>query len=410
MMIFYALGLRLYALVVRFAAFFNEKARFMVEGRKSIFSRIEDDLCSDDRHIWVHAASLGEFEQGRTVIEEIKNRYPDYKIVLTFFSPSGYEVRKNYKGADYIYYLPLDSAKNARCFVGLINPEKVFFIKYEFWYFYLRELKRKNIPTYIFSTIFRDNQIFFKWYGGLWRKMLGVFTHLFVQNDSSIELLNSIGISNCSKAGDTRFDRVHEIATKAKVLPLISTFAADSKVVVCGSTWPKDEDNLVRYITENSSDYKWIIAPHETHKKHIDEIVSKFNGDVLLYSEASEDTIKDAKVLVIDCIGILSSVYQYASISYIGGGFGVGIHNTLEAATFGLPIVFGPNYLRFKEAVDMKDRGAAFSYIEYSELKFILDKLISDESFMKERGVIASSYVSENVGATKLIVDKSFIA
>lgn len=408
-MIIYYLGVKIYALAVYLLASFNEKADFMVKGRKKIFNRISQDINSKDKHIWIHAASLGEFEQGRPVIEEIRKRYPLYKIVLTFFSPSGYEVRKNYSGADYIYYLPLDSPKNARRFVELIKPEKVFFIKYEFWFFYLRELKKNNIPVFIFSTIFRDNQIFFKWYGGLWRKMLSFFTHIFVQNEESMMLLKAQGVSNCSIAGDTRFDRVYEIASMAKSLPLIEKFANNSKVVVCGSTWPKDEDNIIKYFSENLSDYKWIIAPHETHKKHIDDIVSKINGEVLLYTELNELNVESSRILIIDCIGILSSVYQYADFSYIGGGFGRGIHNTLEAATFGLTIVFGPNYHQFKEAVEMKNLGAAFSYEQYTELKEYLDVLVNDDSFVKSRGKIASEYVKNNIGATKLIINNSFI-
>jgi 3-deoxy-D-manno-octulosonic-acid transferase len=408
MMIFYSIALAFYSLVIRILAPFHKKAKLMCDGRKNIFSRIESDIVKTDKHIWIHAASLGEFEQGRPVIEKIKNTHPDYKIVLTFFSPSGYEIRKNYEGADYIYYMPLDSASNAKRFIDIVKPEKAFFIKYEFWYFFLRELKRNNIPTYLFSTIFRENQIFFKPYGGLWRKMLSCFEHLFVQDDESIRLLKSIGVDNCSKAGDTRFDRVNDIASQAKSLALIEAFANDSKIAVCGSTWPKDEDNLLKFIKEDSSDYKWIIAPHETHKKHIEEILAKCDGEVLLYSDANEKNILDAKLLVIDCIGILSSVYQYADISYIGGGFGVGIHNTLEAATFGLPIVFGPNYLRFKEAVDMLALGAAFTYAEYENLTDILNCLVKDEQYRISCGAVASKYVKDNIGASKLIIDKSF--
>lgn len=407
-MIFYTLALAFYSLVLRIFAPFNKKASLMVEGRRNLYSTMDKDIVKTDKHIWIHAASLGEFEQGRPVIEEIKKSHPEYKIVLTFFSPSGYEIRKNYEGADYIYYMPLDSSSNAKRFIDIVNPEKVFFIKYEFWFFFLRELNRRHIPTFLFSSIFRAKQIFFKTYGGLWRKMLGFFNHIFVQNDESLVLLETIGVRNCSKAGDTRFDRVNDIASKAKDLPLIKSFAKDSKIVVCGSTWPKDEDNLIKFFTENVSDYKWIIAPHETDSKHISEIVEKLNGNVLLYSEANEKNILDAKVLVIDSIGILSSVYSYADISYIGGGFGVGIHNTLEAATFGLPIVFGPNYLRFKEAVDMQKLGAAFSYTEYDNLSEIFSYLIKDEQYRLACGAKATKYVKDNIGATKLIIEKSF--
>jgi len=407
-MIFYTLGLWLYAILIRFASLFNDKARLMVDGRKNLFNRMQDEINTQDKHIWIHAASLGEFEQGRPVIEKIKNDYPNYKIVLTFFSPSGYEIRKNYDGADYVYYMPLDSASNAKRFMDIVNPDKAFFIKYEFWYFFLRELNKREVSTFIFSTIFRKEQVFFKWYGGLWRKMLGMFDHLFVQNAESVELLKSIGVENVSIAGDTRFDRVADIASHSKRLPLIESFANKSKVAVCGSTWPKDEDNIIKYITEFNNDYKWIIAPHETHKKHVDEIVEKLKGNVLLYSQANEENILSSDVLIIDSIGILSSVYQYADFSYIGGGFGVGIHNTLEAATFGLPIVFGPNYLRFKEAVDMVEYGSAFSYEEFDELHSILNALTKVEKYMRDAGEISAKYVADNVGATELIVNIAF--
>lgn len=407
-MIFYTLGLWLYALLVRFAALFNDKAKLMVSGRKNLFDKMYKDINKKDKHIWIHAASLGEFEQGRPVIEQINKKYPEYKIVLTFFSPSGYEIRKNFSGADYIYYMPLDSASNAKQFMDIVSPEKAFFIKYEFWFFFLSELKKRKVPTFIFSTIFRKEQVFFKWYGGLWRKMLGMFDHLFVQNTDSVELLKTIGINNVSIAGDTRFDRVADIASHAKRLPLIDIFSKDSKVAVCGSTWPKDEDNIIKYLTEIDNDYNWIIAPHETHKKHIDEIVNKLTGNCLLYSQANEENILSSKVLIIDSIGILSSVYQYADFSYIGGGFGVGIHNTLEAATFGLPIVFGPNYLRFKEAVDMIHLGSAFSYDEFDELHSIFNALTRVEKYNQDAGDISAKYVAENVGASEIIVDKSF--
>jgi len=408
MTIIYSLALRLYVLAVKLGSLFIPKAKLMIEGRKDLFLQIEQDINKADKHIWIHAASLGEFEQGRPVIEEIQNNYPEYKIVITFFSPSGYELIKKRNEFEYIYYMPFDSSKNAKRFIEIVNPEKAYFIKYEFWYHFLKELNKKNIPTFIFSTIFRNDQIFFKPYGGLMRKALGFFTHLFVQNKESIELLKSIGIENCSLVGDTRFDRVNHIASNAKSLPIVEAFAKDSKVIVCGSTWPQDEDNLIKFIEEKPSDFKWIIAAHETHRKHIDDIIKKLNGNALLYSDATEQNVKEANVLVIDCVGILSSVYQYANISYIGGGFGVGIHNTLEAATFGLPIVFGPNYLNFKEAVDLVNIKAAFSYTEYSELLEIFTLLMNSDEFINLCGSKSSKYVKENLGATELIVEKSF--
>lgn len=405
-MILYWIGIKLYVLMVRLAAPFNEKAGFMVAGRKNVFNKLKEKISGDKDIIWFHAASLGEFEQGRPVIEEIKRKNPDSKILLTFFSPSGYEIRKNYEGADYIFYLPYDGALNAKRFIDIVKPKQAFFIKYEYWYYYLRELNRKDIPTYIFSAIYRKEQPFFKWYGGFWRKMLGFYNTIFIQNNESIELLKSIGVKNYIVAGDTRFDRVYDIASKAQHLPLIEKFVGDSDAVICGSTWPKDEDNLAEYINNSKTGHKWIIAPHETHKSHVAEILKKLDGKAILYTEATEENVINADVLIIDCIGILSSVYQYGKISYIGGGFGRGIHNTLEAATFGLSIVFGPNYHKFKEAVQLIEKGAAFTYNEYAELETILDKLTGDRDYMEERGKLSAEYVSNNIGATRTILEK----
>lgn len=404
-MLLYWIGIKLYALMVRLAAPFNNKAKLMIEGRKNLFANIKASVSGAENIIWFHAASLGEFEQGRPVIEAIKRKNPDSKILLTFFSPSGYEIRKNYEGADYIFYLPFDGAFNAKRFVEMVNPKAVFFIKYEYWYYYLRELNRKNIPTYIISAIYRQEQPFFKWYGGFWRKMLGFYKTIFIQNNESVPLLESLGVKNYVVAGDTRFDRVYDIASKAQDLPLVDKFVGGKDAVICGSTWPKDEDNIARYIKEKGADYKWIIAPHETHKSHVDEIVKKLDGKAVLYTEATEENVCDANVLIIDCIGILSSVYQYGKISYIGGGFGRGIHNTLEAATFGLSVVFGPNYQKFKEAVELIEKGAAFTYNEYSEFEEIFDKLTTDKAYMEDRGKRASDYVGDNIGATKTILD-----
>lgn len=408
MTVLYSLALKFYVFAMKLGSSFIPKAKLMIDGRKDLFLQLERDMNKDSRYVWIHAASLGEFEQGRPVIEEIQNRYPEYKIVITFFSPSGYEIIKKRNEFEYVYYMPFDTPQNAKKFIDIVNPEKAYFIKYEFWFHFLKELNTRGIPTFIFSTIFRKDQIFFKFYGGLMRKTLTFFTHLFVQNKESIELLKNIGIENCSLAGDTRFDRVNDIASDANRLPLVEAFAKDSKVVVCGSTWQQDEDYIIRFLGEKSLGFKWIIAAHETHKKHIDEILRKLNGDALLYSEATEQNVKDAKILIIDCIGILSSIYQYADISYIGGGFGAGIHNTLEAATFGLPIVFGPNYMNFKEAVDLISIEAAFSYNEYEKLDEIFTSLMKNEEYMTSCGAKSAEYVKNNLGATELIVSKSF--
>ena len=407
MKIIYSFAMSFYSLAIKMISPFNNKAKLMKEGRKDLFKRLNKDINNVDNYIWIHAASLGEFEQGRPVIEKIRKDYPQYKLLLTFFSPSGYEVRKNYDGVDLVYYLPLDSATNARNFIDIVNPKMVFFIKYEYWYFFLRELKKRDIPTFIFSSIFLKEQIFFKFYGAFWRNILKSFTHIFVQTKESISLLNSIGINNCSIAGDTRFDRVAEIAKSAPKISIIEDFKGLNNVVVCGSTWPKDEEFLSQYIKSSNDDFKWIIAPHEVHKKHINDIVKLFDNKCVLYSSADSANLKDAKILIVDCIGILSSVYQYACISYIGGGFGVGIHNTLEAATFGLPIVFGPNYSRFKEACDLIDSKAAYSYSEYSQLFSIMNKLIQDEMYRNESGNKSSEYVGMNIGATDIILTKA---
>ncbi len=405
-MLLYTIGVKFYALMVRLVSPFNEKAKLMVAGRKNIFNNIRDKVSADKHIIWFHAASLGEFEQGRPVIEEIKRRNPGRKILLTFFSPSGYEIRKNYAGADYIFYLPFDGALNARRFMDIVRPEMVFFIKYEYWYYYLRELKKRDIPTYIISAIYRREQPFFKWYGAFWRKMLGFYETIFIQNRESVELLESIGVNNFVVAGDTRFDRVYDIASKAQNLPLVEKFVGDSDAVICGSTWPRDEDNIIEYIKTHDTGHKWIIAPHETDKSHVADILRKLDGNAVLYTEATEENVCGSNVLIIDCIGILSSVYQYGKISYIGGGFGRGIHNTLEAATFGLSIVFGPNYQKFKEAVELIEKGAAFTYNEYGELESVLGKLTGDREFMEDSGRRSAEYVSENIGATRTIIEK----
>lgn len=358
MILFYNLSVFFYSLLVRFASLFNPKAKQWVQGRKDILKKIAKEVEGETNLVWFHSASLGEFEQGRPVIEAFRAKYPEYKIVLTFFSPSGYEIRKNYEGVDYVFYLPVDSKKNAKAFIRIIDPKMVFFIKYEFWYHYLNQLRKQEIPTYIFSTIFRKNQMFFKPYGGLYRKILKAFTHFFVQNEESIKLLKGIGFENVSLAGDTRFDRVYTIAKQAKVLDQVEDFAQNRPVMIAGSTWPKDEENIISYINNADKDYKFIIAAHEVDENHIKSIVNAIEKPYVRFTSATKAEIDAAEVLVVDCIGILSSLYRYADVSYIGGGFGRGIHNTLEAACYGLPVIFGPNYHKFKEAKDLLALGA----------------------------------------------------
>ena len=404
MLFVYNLSIRFYVLLVRIAAFFNPKAKQWVEGRKNLFERLEKAMAGQTNVVWFHSASLGEFEQGRPVIESYKEEHPDCKILLTFFSPSGYEVRKNYEGADFIFYLPADFKRNARRFMNIVNPRMAFFIKYEFWHHYLKELKNRNIPTYIFSTIFRPDQLFFKSWGGFHRRMLSAFTHLFVQNQESLDLLKNIGFENVSITGDTRFDRVYSIATGSKTLPEVEDFSQSRPVLIAGSTWPKDEENIIKYLNTTSNNYKYIIAPHEVDEDHVQNIVSKITKKWVRFTKASKQEIDESEVLVIDCIGVLSSLYRYGNVSYIGGGFGRGIHNTLEAATFGLPIIFGPNYHKFQEAKDLIQIGAAHSYESYEKLEKLLDNYHYNLEDRNKSGQKSKNYVDEKRGASTKIL------
>lgn len=382
----------------------NQKAKLWIAGRRGIFKKLTENLKPGEKRIWVHAASLGEFEQGRPIIEKIKGQYPDYKIMVTFFSPSGYEVRKNYTGADYIYYLPADTLGNAKRFINLVKPEKVFFIKYEFWYNYLNTLRKQDIPVYLCSAIFRKNQLFFKWYGGWYLKILHMFSHMFVQTQESKELLASIGFINITITGDTRFDRVYDIALKAKEIPEIAIFAGVSQCLIAGSTWEPDEDLLSGYINTSALPLKYIIAPHEIHISHIERLEKSIQKKVIRYSNWKKNTTGEYDVLIIDNIGMLSSLYRYGQVSYIGGGFGKGIHNTLEAATFGLPVLFGPNYQKFQEAKDLIDAGGAFSISTQQELNLKLDKLFLDPVALCTAQRTAADYVKNNIGATDKIL------
>jgi len=406
MVFLYNLSVRMYVLLVRIAANFNPKAKQWVAGRKDLFSKLEKAVNGTENIVWFHSASLGEFEQGRPVIESYKEQYPDCKILLTFFSPSGYEVRKNYEGADFIFYLPPDFAGNAKKFMDIVNPKLAFFIKYEFWHHYLKELKKRNVPTYIFSTIFRPDQLFFRFYGGFHRRMLSAFTHLFVQNQESIDLLKGIGMSNSTLTGDTRFDRVYSIATGSKTLPKVEDFSNGRPVLIAGSTWPKDEDHIIQYLNESENNYKYIIAAHEVDESHINAITSKINKNWVRYTKASKQEINQAEVLVIDCIGVLSSLYRYGTVAYIGGGFGRGIHNTLEAATFGLPIIFGPNYHKFQEAKDLIEIKASNSYENYVELKNLLDDYFKNVKKRENSGQESKNYVDKMRGASSKILSE----
>ncbi len=405
----YNLSIFLYSILIRLAAPFNIKAQQISKGRNQTFAKLQAEIRHDKPIVWVHCASLGEFEQGRPIIEAIHKQYPGYQILLTFFSPSGYEIRKNYDLADYICYLPADTKKNAEKLIELVRPEIVFFVKYEFWFHYINELKKRNIPLYLVSAIFRENQLFFKnsLWGKWYRKMLFSFEQFFVQDDQSVRLLHQLGIKNVTKAGDTRFDRVAEIARNGKDIPLVEKLKGDRLLVVAGSTWKPDEELLVQYI-HSHPETKFVIAPHETKKGNIERLISLLKTPVICYTEANEETVMNKQVLIVDTIGILSSIYKYADLSYIGGGFGVGIHNTLEAAIFGMPIVFGPNYLKFNEATNMVKLGIAFPVADSPSLNSIFDQLLSDNGKRNWIANECTNFTKQNLGATQIILNKVF--
>jgi len=409
MALIYQLGIFFYWLTVQLFAPFDKKARQFVAGRKGWENSLKDKIDPKANYLWFHCASLGEFEQGRPVIEKVKQQYPQYKIVLTFFSPSGYEIRKNYDGADVVAYLPVDTKRNARIFLERVNPQKAFFVKYEFWYHYIAELKKRRIPLYLISGIFRENQQFFKHspWGKWYRKMLYGFEHFFVQNEKSADLLKDIGINNYTISGDTRFDRVAAIANSAKTFENVEKFKGNSLTLVAGSTWKADEELLSAFIN-NSSGIKFIIAPHEVHPPNINRIHQLLKKPAISFSNIQNADPEPYDVLIIDSIGILSSLYQYGNVAYIGGGFGVGIHNILEAATFKLPVIFGPNYQKFQEAVDLVAQKGAFPVTDTNELNDALNKLLSDEKARKKASDVCKNYVEKNVGSTKLIIKKVF--
>lgn len=405
MRLFYNLAVGLMALGIRLAAPFNPKARLWVEGRRAIFRRLKETIDPAAPLIWFHAASLGEFEQGRPVIEAFRSAHPEYKILVTFYSPSGYEIRKNYPGADYIFYLPSDTPRNVRRFMTIVRPRIAVFIKYEFWVNYLLALQRSGARTYIISAIFRPGQSFFRWYGGLMRRALRVFEQIFVQNDASKALLAGIGIDAVTVTGDTRFDRVYAIAQAARELPLVARFAAGSRVLVAGSTWPPDEERLLQLIRDAESGTKFIIAPHEIEENRIRKMIAQCSARVLRYTELTPDTdMESATVLIVDTIGILSSVYRYGRWAYIGGGFGVGIHNILEAATFGLPLAFGPRYGKFQEARELIEAGGARSISSFEGLFDWFRTMNGDEARYEQSSRACRDYVLTHKGATEQIM------
>lgn len=398
----YQVGISLYGLMIFCAGLFNEKACKLKKGQSDVFRLLKEKVEPDKKYVWFHAASLGEFEQGRPVIEQLKKENPEINILLTFFSPSGYEIRKNYNGADIICYLPLDLPGNAKRLLNTVHITKAIFIKYEFWPNFLMALKKNNIPVFSISAIFRPDQVFFKWYGGWYKSLLKSFQQIFVQDIDSLRLLKSNGIDNAVVAGDTRFDRVSDLAKQAKNITIVENFVnGNTKVIVAGSSWPGDEELLVRYL-KSHDDVKLILVPHEIHEAHLSGIIKLTGEKYVRYTQAAIKDLSSENCLIVDTIGLLSSIYRYGQVSYIGGGFGVGIHNTLEAAVWNLPVVFGPNYQRFREARELITNGGGYTINNYEELENKLNKLLENNS----SGKIAGDYVVQNSGATNLIINQ----
>lgn len=391
---------------VAIASLFNKKVKKMWAGERQAVKVLKEKVDPEARYIWFHAASLGEFEQGRPLIEHLRETHPEYKILLTFFSPSGYEVRKNYEGADIICYLPLDTIRNARRFLRAIKPVMAFFIKYEFWYNYLHILQHRGVPTYSVSSIFRPDQIFFQWYGRQYGRVLKCFTHFFVQNMESKALLAKLGITDVDVVGDTRFDRVLQIKEASKQLPIVEQFTAHAqKVFVAGSSWLPDEEIFIKYF-DIHKDWKLIIAPHVISDEHLSQIFELLKGRrVVRYTEATEENVKDAEVLIIDCFGLLSSIYHYGTVSYVGGGFGVGIHNVLEAAVWDIPVVFGPNNKHFQEAQGLMLVQGGFEIKDYQRFRDLMMRFETDAFFLQNAGENAGAFVKSRAGATAKVME-----
>lgn len=395
----YNIAIHFYLLGVAIASLFNEKVRKMWRGERAAFNVLKQKVDPEARYVWFHAASLGEFEQGRPIMERLRREHPEYKILLTFFSPSGYEVRKNYEGADIITYLPLDTIMNARRFLRTIRPVMAFFIKYEFWYNYLHILKYRKVPVYSVSSIFRPEQVFFKWYGRSYGRVLHCFTHFFVQNEISRQLLAKIGINEVTVVGDTRFDRVLQIKEAAKQLPVVEAFTDGHRTFVAGSSWQPDEDIFIPWFNAHK-DWKLIIAPHVIGEDHLQQILSKIEGKAVRYTQASAEEVRDAQVLIIDCFGLLSSIYHYGEVAYVGGGFGVGIHNLPEAAVWGVPVIFGPNNQRFQEAQQLKACGGGLEINGAADFQRIMDRFDANPQQVEADGKKAGDYVKGKAGAT----------
>ncbi len=404
MQLLYGVIVRLYYFLILISSPFNLKAKQWITGRRNLFKLLKEAIADQKNIIWFHCSSLGEFEQGRPVMEEYRKQNPEQKILLTFFSPSGYEVRKNYAGADWVFYMPLDVRQYVRKFLNIVNPDKVIFVKYEFWYHFLHEINKRNIPVYLISANFRRDQLFFKSYGNWYRRMLNYFTFIFVQNIESETLLKSIGINSVTVSGDTRFDRVSDIAGHARNIPEAEVFSGNSKVLVAGSTWPQDEELLVPFINKSPGNIKLIVAQHEISESGLSRLERMLQVKSVRFSRADDTNLISAKVLIIDNVGMLSFLYKYGSVAYIGGGFGKGIHNILEAAVFGQPVLFGPNYQKFSEAVELISAKGAFTFSDYGQLDEILNQFFSNVEKLNSASAISKHFVEERVGATGRIM------
>lgn len=399
----YQVAIYLYLCGVAVASIFSKKVKKMWKGERQTLDILKSKVNPNHQYIWFHAASLGEFEQGRPLIERIRTDYPEYKILLTFFSPSGYEVRRNYEHADIVCYLPIDTIRNARRFLRTVRPCMAFFIKYEFWYNYLHILKHRNVPVYSVSSIFREHQIFFRWYGKSYAGVLRCFTHFFVQNEKSKHLLHTIGIDTVDVVGDTRFDRVLQIKEKTQQLPIVEAFKADKKVFVAGSSWAPDEDIFIPFMNE-CKDWKMIIAPHVISEEHLKRIEEKCKGKTVRYTATTPEEAAQAQCLLIDCFGLLSSVYHYGEVAYVGGGFGVGIHNVLEAVVWKMPVLFGPNHQRFQEAQELIKAKGGFEITDSSSFAHMMQQFMTQQEYLRLSGEAAGSYVESKAGATHKIL------
>ncbi|OFX57809.1 MAG: hypothetical protein A2046_02195 [Bacteroidetes bacterium GWA2_30_7] len=409
MKVLYNLGIYLLYLIIYISSFFNSKAKLWIVGRLNIFKKISLYNNEGRKTIWVHCSSLGEFEQGRPIIDKIKSQFSEYKIVLSFFSPSGYEIRKNYQNADFVTYLPLDTQGNAKKFISLIKPDIVYFIKYEHWYNYLKTLYLNKIPVFLVAANFRENQIFFKSYGKWYRNVLNFYTKIFVQEETSVKLLETYNFQNVNISGDTRFDRVYENSLNATDYPKIREFKSNKFLIIAGSTWEKDEEILIEYINNCKRDIKYIIAPHNINEVNINRIEKQLKISNIKYSQLKDSTQTNYQVLIIDNIGMLSSLYQYGDIAYIGGGFNAGIHNTLEAATFGLPVVFGPKYFKFREAIELIEKQLGFSISNYPDFEKITNQLLDNPELRANINLKSKELIQKSSGATLKIINQTLL-